>query len=208
MVLIEAAPENISPASWESDMPTDQQDDNRPDSMQSALILTPSPPAKPDRARYEALRRAELDRVRLIDIKRRQLLVYFRPLGIHEIDHLWDDQDISRDDKDEYSKVEAELYLSHRVLIHAIEGHLLGCVEYPVLTADAALRRNTNTDNLIDLLQADEDSMIHNFGPPWAEDPTCRDSSPDAFEPAETGNIPSRKVATSRTTAPWCWPWR
>jgi hypothetical protein len=66
--------------------------------------------AKPDRATYEASRRAELDRIRLIDIKHRKLLVYFCPLGIHEIDHLWDDQDISLRNKEEHNKVESELY--------------------------------------------------------------------------------------------------
>jgi hypothetical protein len=189
-------------------MPTDQQDNN-PDSMHSASILAPSPaPAKPDRATYEASRRAELDRIRLIDIKCRQLLRYFCPLGIHEIDHLWDDEDISPDDKEEHNKAESEVYLSHRVLIHAVEGYLLGCVEYPVLTAEAALRRTTGTDSLIDLLQAEEDSMIHNFGPPWAEDPTFRQSRSDSLQPPETANIPKRGAATSGTTAPWCWPWR
>jgi hypothetical protein len=190
-------------------MPTDQQDNNRPDPMHSALTLAPSPAiAKPDRATYEALRRIELDRIRTIDIKRRQLLLYFCHLGIHEIDHLWDDEDISPDDKEEHNKAESEVYLSHRVLIHAVEGYLLGCVEYPVLTAEAALRRTTSTDSLIDLLQSEEDSMIHNFGPPWAEDPTFRQSSPDSLQPPETANIPKRRAATSGTTAPWCWPWR
>jgi hypothetical protein len=190
-------------------MPTDQQDNNRPDPIDSALTLTPTPAlAKPDRATYEASRRAELDRIRLFDMKHRQLLVYFCPLGIHEIDHLWDDEDTSPDDKDEHNKAKSELYLSHRVLIHAVEGYLLGCVEYPVLTAEAALRRTTGTDSLIDLLQAEEDSMIHNFGAPWAEDPTFRQSSPDSLQPPETANIPKRGAATSGTTAPWCWPWR
>jgi hypothetical protein len=59
-------------------MPTDDHDHTRPD-------LTPTwvptlAAAKPDCATYEASRRAELDRIRLIDIKRRQLLGYFCPL--------------------------------------------------------------------------------------------------------------------------------
>ena len=54
--------------------------------------------------------------------------------------------------------------LSHRVLVHAVEGYLLGCVKYPVLTAEAVLRRTTGSDGLIDLLQAEEDSMIQKFG--------------------------------------------
>ena len=156
-------------------------------------IFAPSrTPTKPARTSYEAARRVELDRIRLIDIKRRQLLVYFCPLGIHEVDHLWDDENISRDDKDEYNRVESELFLSHRVLIHAVEGYLLGCVECSVLTAEAALRRTTSTDSLTDLLQAEEDSMIQKFGPPWVEDRNFNDGGPDAFEPAETWNVPER----------------
>jgi hypothetical protein len=85
-------------------------------------------------------------------------------LGIHEIDHLWDDEDISLHEKGEHSKAESELYLSPRVLIHAVEGYLLGCVEYPDLTAEAALGRATSTYSLIDLLQAEEDLMIRTSG--------------------------------------------
>jgi hypothetical protein len=144
----------------------------------------------------------------LVRVARTNATTELGPLGIHEIEHLWDDEDISLSDKEEYNKAESELYLSHRVLIRAVEGYLLGCVEYPVLTAEAALRRATGTDSLIDLLQAEEDSMIHSFGPPWAEDPTFRQSSPDALQPPETANIPKRGAATSGTTAPWCWPWR
>jgi hypothetical protein len=99
--------------------------------MHSSLTLALSPTiAKPDRATYEAAREAELDQIRLIDIKRRQHLGYFCPLEIDEIDHLWDDNDISLDDKEEYNNAESELYLSHRVLIHAVEWYLLECVEY------------------------------------------------------------------------------
>jgi hypothetical protein len=190
-------------------MPTDQQNNN-PDSMHSASIFAPSPaPAKPDRATYEALRRVELDRIRLIDIKRRHLLSYFSPLGIHEIDHLWDDEDISPDDKEEHNKAESEVYLSHRVLIHAVEGYLLGCVEYPVLTAEAVLRRTASTDSLIDLLQAEEDSMIQKFGPPWLDHSvTFGESRLNGLQATGTGNVPERGAATSGTTAPWCWPWR
>jgi hypothetical protein len=191
-------------------MPTDDQDLRHPYLTPSDSTWVPSPaPAKLDRATYEALRRVELDRIRLIDIKRRQLLVYFCPLGIHEIDHLWDDEDISPNDRREHNKAESELYLSHRVLIHAVEGYLLGCVEYPVLTAEAALRRTSGTDSLIDLLQAEEDSMIHNFGPPWAERPlTFGESSPDFLRAPGTGSVSEGGAATSGTTAPWCWPWR
>jgi hypothetical protein len=191
-------------------MPTDDRDRHRPYPTPSDSTWFPSPAiATSDRATYEALRRVELDRIRLIDIKRRQLLVYFCPLGIHEIDHLWDDEDVSPEDKEEYSKVESELYLSHRVLVHEVEGYLLGCVEYPVLTAEAALRRTTNTDSSIDLPQAEEDSMIQKFGPPWVDHSvTFGESSLYGLQATRTGNVPERGAATSGNTAPWCWPWR
>src|ERR1700722_18768613 len=110
-------------------MPTDDRDHTRPDPNPSDSTWVPTlAAAKPDRATYEASRRAELDRISLIDIKRRQLLSYFCPLGIHEIDHLWDDEDISLHEKEEHNKADSELYLSHRVLVHALEGYLLECV--------------------------------------------------------------------------------
>jgi hypothetical protein len=174
-------------------MPTDDQDRHRPEPIPSDSIWNPAPvKAKPERATYQESRRAELDRIRLIDIKRRQLLGYFCPLGIHEIDHLWDDEDISLHDKEEHNKVESELYRSHRVLVHAVEGYLLGCVEYPVLTAEAALRLTTSTDTLMDLLQAEEDLMIRTFGPPWVEQPRtfseCRLNGP---QPPGAGKVPT-----------------
>jgi hypothetical protein len=191
-------------------MPTDDQDRHHPILTASDSTWAPIPTiAKPDRATYEASRRAELDRIRRIDMKRRHLLSYFCPLRIHEIDHLWDDENISLDEKEEHNKAEAEVYLSHRVLVHAVEGYLLGCVEYPVLTAEAALRRTTSTDSLVDLLQAEEDSLIRKSGPRWMEHPrTFSESNPDALQPPGTRNVPKRGAATSGTTAPWCWPWR
>jgi len=191
-------------------MPTDDEDRHRPYPSPSDSTWVPSVAiAKPDRATYEASRRAELDRIRLIDIKRRQLLGYFCPLGIDEIDHLWDDEDISLNDKEEHNKAESELYLSHRVLVHAVEGYLLGCIEYPVLTAEAALRRTTNTDSLIDLLQAEEDLMIRKLGPPWVDQPlTFSESSLGGLQPPGARSLPTQGVATSGTAAPWSWPWR
>src|ERR1700733_15290371 len=142
-------------------MPTHDQDRRRPEPIPSDSIWHPAPAtSKPDRATYEASRRTELDRIRLIDIKRRQLLGYFYPLGIHEVDELWDRDDRSRQDREEHNKAAHELHVSHRVLVHAVEGYLLECVEYPVLTAEAALRRTTDTESLVDLLQAEEESMI------------------------------------------------
>jgi hypothetical protein len=93
-------------------------------------------------------------------------------LGIHEIDHLWDDEDISLREREEHNKPDSELFLSHRLLVHAVEGYLLGCAEYPDLTAEVALGRATSTDSLIDLLQAEENLMIRTFGPPWVEHPS------------------------------------
>jgi hypothetical protein len=191
-------------------MPTNDQDRTRPAPTPCDLTWAPRPAsATLDRATYEASRQAELDRIRLIDIKRRQLLGYFCPLGIHEIDHLWDDEDISLHDKAEHNKVESELYRSHRVLVHAVEGYLLGCVEYPVLTAEAALRRTTSTDSLIDLLQAEEDLMIRTFGPQWVEHPvTLSRSRLNGLQPPGAAKVCPRGSATSGTLAPWSWPWR
>ena len=115
----------------------------------------------------------------------------------------------SRHDKDERDKAAHELYLSRRVLVCVVEGYLLGCVEYPDLTGEAALRRATSTDNLIDLLQAEEDSMIQKLGPPWLDHSvTFGESRLNGLQATGTGNVPERGAATSGTTAPWCWPWR
>jgi hypothetical protein len=59
-------------ASLERKMPTNDWDRHRPYPTPSDSTCVPSAAsAKPDRATYEALRRVELDRIRLIDIKRR-----------------------------------------------------------------------------------------------------------------------------------------
>jgi hypothetical protein len=182
------------------------------DPIRAPLIGLGTPPqllGKPDRATYESSRRAELDRIRPIDIKRRQLLAYFQPLGIHEVDDLWDRDDRSRQDREERDKAAHELHMSHRVLVHAVEGYLLGCVEYPDLTGEGALRRATSTDSLIDLLQAEEDLMIRTFGPPWVEHPvTLSRSRLNGLQPPGAGKVPTRGSATSGTPAPWSWPWR
>jgi hypothetical protein len=191
-------------------MPTDDQDRHRPEPIPSDSIWNPAPvTAESNRATHEASRRTELDRIRLIDIKRRQLLRYFYPLRIHEVDDLWDRDDRSRQDMEEHDKAAHELHMSHRVLVHAVEGYLLGCVEYPVLTAEAALRRTTSTDSLIDLLQAEEDLMIRTFGPPWAEYPaTLSRSRLNGLQPPGAGKLPTRGSATSGTASSWSWPWR
>jgi hypothetical protein len=185
-------------------MPIDDQDNTRPDPSPPDWTWAPTPAAaKPDRATYEVSRRAELDRIRLIDIKRRRLLGYFHPLGIDGVDDLWDRDDLSRQDREEHDKAAQALHMSHRVLVHAVEGYLLGCVEHPDLTAEAALSRATSTDSLIDLLQAEEDLIIRTFGPPWVEHPvTLNRGRLCGLQP--TGE----RTATSGTPAPWSWPWR
>jgi hypothetical protein len=75
-------------------MPTDDQDRHRryptsSDSGWSRAEPLPNLTAQPQS------RRTELDRIHLIDMKRRQLFDYFCPLGIREIDHLWDDEELS-----------------------------------------------------------------------------------------------------------------
>jgi hypothetical protein len=199
--------EKLPKASRENNMSIDDQDNTRPDPIPSDSTRNPAPvTAKPDRA---TSRRTELDRIRLIDIKRRQLLGYFYPLGIHEVDDLWDRHDRSQQDREEHDKAAHELHMCHRVLVHAVEGYLLGCVGYPDLTGEAALRRATSTDNLIDLLLAEEDSMIRTFGPPWGEQPdTLSRSRLNGLQPPGAGKVPTRGSATSGTSAPWSWPWR
>jgi hypothetical protein len=191
-------------------MLTDDQDRHRPEPIPSGSIWNPAPAtAKPERATYQGSRRAELDRIRLIDIKHRQLLGFFYPLGIHEVDDLWNRDDRSRQDREEHNKAAHELHMSHRSLVHAVEGYLLGCVEYPDLTGEGALRRATSTDSLIDLLQAEEDSMIRTFGAPWVEHPvTLSRSCLNGPQPTGAGKVPTRGVAPSATATPWSWPWR
>jgi hypothetical protein len=186
-------------------MPTDDQDRHCPEPIPPDSIWNPAPvTAEPDRATHRASRGTELNRIRLIDIKRRQLLRYFYPLGIHAVDELWDRDDRSRQDREENDKAAHELQMSHRVLVHAVEGYLLGCVEYPVLTAEAALRRTTSTDSLIDLLQAEEDLMIRTFGPPWAEYPaTLSRSRLNGLQPPGAAKLPTRGSATSGTATSW-----
>jgi hypothetical protein len=119
-------------------MSIDAQGDSRPDPTRPDCNWYPATvAARPDRETYEASRRAELVRIRIIDIKRRQLLGYFHPLEIDGVDYVWDDGDISLQDKGEHDLAACELYMSHRVLVHAVEGYLLGCVEYPDLTGEA-----------------------------------------------------------------------
>lgn len=189
-------------------MPTDDQDRHHPEPVPSDSIWNPVlATAKLDRATYRESRRAELDRIRLIDIKRRQLLGYFYPLGIHELDNLWDRGDCSGQDKEEQDKAAHELQMSNRVLVHAVEGYLLGCVEHPDLTGEGALRRATSTDSLIDLLQAEEDLMIRTFGSPWVEHPaTLSRSRLNDLQPPGAGKVPPQP--TSGTSMPWSWPWR
>jgi hypothetical protein len=154
----------------ESNMQADEQFNSRPNSvpLDWSWVPTPAPP-KPNRAAYEAARRAELDDVRRLDQNYRQLLNYLRPLGIRGDDDLWGRDHLSPEDREEHDKAARELYLSHRFLVCAVEVYLLGCVEYSGLTGEGAVRRATNTDSLIACLQAEEDLMIKTHGPPWLE---------------------------------------
>jgi hypothetical protein len=191
-------------------MPTNDQDNTRAGSICTDWNWDPTSAAgKPDRAPYEASRRAELGRIRLIDIKRRQLLGYFHPLGIHAVDDRWDRDDPSGQEREEHDKASQELHLSHRVLVHAVEGYLLGCVEYPDLTGEGALRRATSTESLIDLLQAEEDLAIKTFGAPWLERPvTLSVSRLNGLQPPGAGQVPTQGIATPGVPTLWRWPWR
>jgi hypothetical protein len=70
-------------------------------------------------------------------------------LGIRESDSPWVDKDISSYNKDEHDKASHELHMGHRVLVHAVEGYRLRCVEYPDLTGEGALTRATGTESRI-----------------------------------------------------------
>jgi hypothetical protein len=150
-------------------MLTDYHDNIRPDPTPTNWLFTPASLTAPklDRATYEATRRAELGQIRRLDVAHRELLSSLRPFGIGGDNDRWDDEDISLDEKEDQHKAESELYLSRRVLVHAVEGYLLGCVAYPALTGEGAVRRATTTERLSDLLQAQEDLMIQTFGQPF-----------------------------------------
>ena len=63
-------------------MSIDDQDNTPTDPSHPDWTWGPTPAAaKPNRATYEASRRAELDRIRLVDVKCRQLLGHFYPPG-------------------------------------------------------------------------------------------------------------------------------
>jgi hypothetical protein len=154
----------VSEKSIFSHRPDDQNNSRRdPTSFDWTGALTPVA-AKPDRASYEAARRAELDHIRRLDVTYRQLLNYLRPQRIRGDDDLRNRDDPSRHDKEERDKAEHELYLSRRVLVCVVEVYLLGCVKYPDLTGEVALGRATSIDSLITILQAEEDLMIKTYG--------------------------------------------
>jgi hypothetical protein len=197
-------------ASWESDALIHEEDNTRPDPMDPALTWKPARTTpKPDRATYQAARWGELDRIRRLDLAYRELLSYLRPLGARGDDGHRDGDDLSQQVRHERNKAEHELHLCRRVLVHAVEGYLLGCVEYPDLTGEGALRRATSTGSLIELLQAEEDLAIKTFGPPWLERPlTLSRSCLKGLQPPGEEKEPTRGAATSETPALWSWPWR
>ena len=154
----------------ESSMPAEDQFNSQPNLILADWTWVPTPAdPKPNRAAYEAGRRAELDDVRRLDQHYRQLLNYLRFLGTRGDDDLSRRQDLSPEDREEQDKVARELYLSHRFLVCAAEVYLLGCVEYSGLTGEGAVIGAADTDGLIASLQAEEDLMIKTHGPPWVE---------------------------------------
>jgi hypothetical protein len=192
-------------------MATDGQDDTRPNPTRTDWNWSATPAAdKPDRTTYEASRQAELDLIRLIDIKCRQPLGYFHRLKIHRVDDLRDRDNLSPQKWEKHDRVVAhEMQMSHRLLVHAVEGYLSGCVQHPDLTGEGALRRATSTDSLIGLLQAEEDLAIKTFGPPWLERPlTLSRSCLKVLQPPKEEKEHTRGVAPSGTSALRSWPWR
>ena len=154
----------------ESSMPAEDQFNSQPNPIPLDWTWIPIPAVpKPNRAAYEAARRAELDDVRRLDLHYRQLLNDLHSLEIRGDDDLSGGNDLSPEDRQGHDKVARELYLSHRFLVCAVEVYLLGCVEYSGLTGEGAVKRATNTDSLIASLQAEEDLMIKTHGPPWVE---------------------------------------
>jgi hypothetical protein len=112
-------------------MPIDDQDNTRPDPTRSDWNWDSTPNAcKTDRTTYEAARRAELDHIRRLDVTYRQLLNYHRPQRIRGDDDLRDRGDLSRQDSEEHDKAAHELHMNYRVLVHAVEGYLLGVKLY------------------------------------------------------------------------------
>jgi hypothetical protein len=191
-------------ASWASDVPTDKKDNTRPDRMAPALTWKPAwTIPKPDRAIYQAARRAELDRIRGLDLAYRELLSYLRRLGVRGDEGRRDGGDLSPQVSHERNKVEHELYLCRRALVHAVEGYLLGCAEYPDLTGEGALKRATSTETLIDLLKAEENLMIRTFGPPWMERHLSLNKSN-----LNGPHLPGARSVPPNGVGPWSWPFR
>jgi hypothetical protein len=155
----------------QSNMPSEDQFDSQtnPSPPEGTWHATPAFP-QPNRAAYEAARRAELDDVRLLDLHYRQLLNQLLSLGIHGDDDLSRRNDLSPELREAHDRVARDLYLSRRFLVCAVEVYLLGCVEYSGLSGEGAVNRATNTDSLLAGLQAEEDLMIKTHGPPWVDD--------------------------------------
>jgi len=188
-----------SQASWERDVPTDQESNTRPDPLDPALNWKPTRTSpKADRATYHAARRAELDRIRRLDLAYHELLSYLRPLGSRGDHGHRDGDDASRQVSHERKKAEHELHLCRRVLVHAVEGYLLGCPEYTDLTGEVALRRATSTDSLIDLLQAKENLIFR----------TSVERHRNLNESSRTGPLLPGSRSMPKRVAPWRWPFR
>jgi hypothetical protein len=186
-------------------MPTDDQNNSRSTPFDWTGVQAPVAD-RPDRATYEAARRAELDHIRRLDVTYRQLLNYRCPERIPRNDDLRDRDDLSREERD---KAVHELYRSRRVLVCVIEVYLLGCVEYPDLTGEAALGRAISTDSLISILQAEEDLMITTYGPPWVERPFILSRSHlQGLQSHRAERVPSSGAATAGIPTTLGWPWR
>jgi hypothetical protein len=190
--------------SRDSKRPTDAQNDTWPGSIPSDSTWKPARTTpKPNRATYQAARRAELDQIRRLDLAYRKMLSYLRPLGARGDDGQRDGDDPSRQVSHERKKGEHQLHLCRRVLFQAVEGYLLGCAEYPDLTGEVALRQATSTESLIDLLQAEENLMIRTFAPPWVERHLSFNES------SLTGPLlPGARNVPPKGIAPWRWPFR
>jgi hypothetical protein len=191
-------------------MRTNDQNNTRPGPIHSYRASDPAAIApKTDRTTYEAARRAELDHIRRLDLTYRRLLNDFRQHGVGADPGFWGRGDPMREDKEERGEATDDLRMRQRILVHAVEGYLLGCVRLSTLTGEIALKQTRNTDELCAALQAEEDLAIKACGPPWVERPaTFSGSRLHSVQPHEEGNVPTRGSATSNIPALWRWPWR
>jgi hypothetical protein len=130
------------------------------------VIFTRVPLPEDDtcRAAYQQKRQAELDQISALDSDYRSRVLLrdasWEPGSWEEDPRCMEELRVQREE-------DFELGISHRILTHAVEGYLLGCVGSSCVTGESVMAKATSTDGLIAMLQAEEDDMIAIFGPGW-----------------------------------------